>query len=80
MLFPARGKVFGGSVRKSRMVKDELRLGPLLCQLDLYNRIVTGLPVDYSPRLNNPLVLHKLDLPSHNVPTEYRKCASNARG
>src|ERR1700722_10087253 len=73
MLFPARREMFGGSVWKARMIKNEPRLRPLLGQPEPCDRKVTGLPIDHTPCLNNPLVRNELYLSSHNVPTENRK-------
>jgi len=79
MLFPARREVFGGPLWKACMVKNELCLRTLVDQFELCNRIVAGLPIDDTPCLNNPLVRHKLKLPSHNVSTEDRERSANLR-
>src|SRR5262245_17568309 len=54
------------------MVKNDFGIGTLFGEFELHNRVHAWNPIDYTPRLDNSLVRHKLDMAACNVATE--KC------
>jgi hypothetical protein len=76
MAFPAFGEVLALAIRKTGVVKDEFAVGALLGQLEPGNRVMTGIPIDYAPSLDNALVGHKLNLPPDDMAGKNCKRAS----
>src|SRR5262249_22029581 len=58
---------------KACVIKNNLRVCTLFYQLELHNRVDASIPVGDTPRLNDPLVGHNLDLSSDDVATEERE-------
>jgi hypothetical protein len=56
--------------REARMVKNDFGAGTLFPQFELHNGIDTGIPIHNTPRLDNSLIGHELDLPAHDMATE----------
>src|ERR1700732_27693 len=54
------------------MVKIDFGTGALFGEFELHNRVDTGIPIHYTPRLDNSLVRHKFDMATCDVATE--KC------
>ena len=54
------------------MVKNDFGTGTLFGEFELHNRVDAGIPIHYTPRLDNSLVRHKLDMAARDVATE--KC------
>src|SRR5215467_13575649 len=58
------------------MVKKDFGTGPLFSEFELHNRVDTGIPIHYTPSLDNPLVRRKFDVTTYDVTTEKCKCAT----
>jgi hypothetical protein len=56
--------------RKARMVKNDFGSGTLFRQFEFHNRIDTGIPVDDTPRLDDSLIGHKLNVAAHDMAAE----------
>ena len=54
------------------MVKNDFGTGTLFGEFELHNRVDAWNPIHYTPRLDNSLVRHKLDMAACDVATE--KC------
>src|SRR5262249_53572938 len=54
------------------MVKNDFGIGTLFGEFELHNRVDAWNPIHYTPRLDNSLVRHKLDMTACDVATE--KC------
>jgi hypothetical protein len=59
------------------MVKNDFGIGTLFGEFELHNRVDAWNPIHYTPRLDNSLVRHKLDLAAYDVATE--KCERATR-
>ena len=59
------------------MVKNDFGIGTLFGEFELHNRVDAWNPIHYTPRLDNSLVRHKLDLAASDVAAE--KCERAAQ-
>src|SRR5260370_25487446 len=62
--------------RETCMVQDDSRSGTLSRQLKSGNRIDAFGPASSAPSLDDSAVGYQLQVPSHDVPGEKRKCAA----
>ena len=54
------------------MVKNDFGTGTLSGEFELHNRVDAWNPIDYTPRLDNSLIRHKLDMAARDMAAE--KC------
>src|ERR1700687_1196107 len=75
--FPSRRQVFPLALGKARMVKHDHSSGALFHELELRNRVDAWFPATRSPGLDDSLVRHQIDVPSHDIAAEKCERASH---